>query len=253
MHKLALILFSALSFATSSAFAASYQQTDGTIVDPILNLDGSVSTYSGPDLRPDTAYAEVLGSFGVDLTGIDLSGSSAPSFTASHMPDADVRGFVSTGVFSVISAPNADFRGVSIDLQIVESGGGGASLESADFRQSELNATGGGSAVFAWTDDLNLRQVDFSGANLQSFNFTPIGGGEADITGANFSNAVLTNVIGLGSLSGSAFYNANTDFTGATDQFGRFDPVAAGWTLVPEPSTALLMGLGLAGLASRRR
>ena len=36
MHKLALILISALSLASSSALAASYQQTDGTIVDPIL-------------------------------------------------------------------------------------------------------------------------------------------------------------------------------------------------------------------------
>jgi len=32
-----------------------------------------------------------------------------------------------------------------------------------------------------------------------------------------------------------------------------FDPEAAGWTLVPEPGTTLLMGLGLPGLASRRR
>jgi hypothetical protein len=40
-----------------------------------------------------------------------------------------------------------------------------------------------------------------------------------------------------------------TDFTGT-----GFDPVAAGWTLVPvpEPGTALLMGLVLAGLALRR-
>ena len=35
MRTLALILISVLSLASSSAFAASYQQTNGTIVDPI--------------------------------------------------------------------------------------------------------------------------------------------------------------------------------------------------------------------------
>ena len=50
------------------------------------------------------------------------------------------------------------------------------------------------------------------------------------------------------STTGEPFYDLNTDFTGT-----GFDPVAAGWTFVPEPGTALLMGLGLAGLASRRR
>ncbi len=38
MRLLALILMSAISLASSSAFAASYQQIDGTIIDPIQSV-----------------------------------------------------------------------------------------------------------------------------------------------------------------------------------------------------------------------
>lgn len=48
-------------------------------------------------------------------------------------------------------------------------------------------------------------------------------------------------------LFGSPLYDPNTDFTGT-----GFDPVAAGWTFVPEPDTALFLGLGLAALAARK-
>ena len=82
-------------------------------------------------------------------------------------------------------------------------------------------------------------------ANLSNANLL-----NTDLTNANLLGADLTNVVNLDSLSGAALYSIDTDFTGT-----GFDPVAAGWTLVPvpEPGTALLMGLGLAGLAARRR
>ena len=94
-------------------------------------------------------------------------------------------------------------------------------------------------------DGTSYRAAGSTGANLFGAYLNNANLNEADLTGA-----ILANAVGLGSSTGAALHSINTDFTG-TD----FDPVAAGWTLVPvpEPSTGLLMGLGLAGLASGRR
>ena len=72
-------LFLLAAFAASAVDAASYQKTDGTIVDPILETYGSTHPYSGDNLEPnanlddaDLTKAQLLYA---DLTGANLIGA----------------------------------------------------------------------------------------------------------------------------------------------------------------------------------
>jgi len=87
-------LFLIAAFATSTVDAASYQKTDGTIVDPIRLTHGGPHSYSGVNLE---SGANLTGAnltnanlTGANLTGADLNGADLTH--ANLVEDADLTG-----------------------------------------------------------------------------------------------------------------------------------------------------------------
>ena len=92
MRVSVLFLVVLVSLAPSSAFAASYQQTDGTIVDPIQTISGGNHSYSGTNLQSGASLHHAnlisanlqsanLGGAGMTSTNLTGANLTRPAWT----------------------------------------------------------------------------------------------------------------------------------------------------------------------------
>ena len=219
----------------SAARPASYTRVDGIVVDPILSTSGWELPYAGPNLRQGVsargAGLEWASLYYADLRDADLRGATLVS---SDLTFASLR-------FAKLA--NANFNYAHME---------GADLEGAEVSPASLWEVNLSEALltdavlaevfmhFANLGGADLRGTDFKGADLTSSLFL-----EAYVEGADFRGAILSGAFHLATTTGSAFYDAETDF-GDTG----FDPAVAGWRLVPEPGADLFAFCGLATLAA---
>ena len=168
---LALVMISA-----ATVDAASYQKTDGTIVDPIeygYLMDYADHPYAGVDLEPSAALSGVDLSY-ANLDSADLQNSDL-SYANLYMVD-----------FYTANLSVATLVGANLDTaRLFGADVSGANLEGANLSNAEL--------VYTDFSGANLTNADFTGVDLAGVNLTGADLAEANLTDADLTNANLTN------------------------------------------------------------
>jgi uncharacterized protein YjbI with pentapeptide repeats len=137
-----------------------------------------------------------------------------------------------------------------------------ADLSTADLEYAILYKADLSNAVLsdANLSDVELVSADLSSSDLNGANLSFTDLQFADLSGANLSGANLSFTFNVGTVTGSPYYDEFTNFwnswTDCPECGGAdflFNPVTAGWTLVPEPATLLLALLALVAAPIRVR
>ena len=132
----------------------------------------------------------------------------------------------------------------------------GVSATSTADKISALIKGGADSAVTTYAVSTATGDAD-GGAGANGINFTGEAGGTASAYLVLFDSATVANAKNF-YVSDVASANIPTSGTSGLISFGTDgdllgSAVASNWTAVPEPTSGLLMLLGMAGLALRRR
>ena len=195
MRRITLFLFAAL--AVTSVDAASYQKLDGSIIDPILDVDGNVLPYVGNNLEPNASLNSAQLSYAA-LDYADLSGADLQLANLSY-----VKGYQ-------IDLSDADLTGATINEADFIAG---ASYDRATLTEADLSYS---YVPYSW-----IREADLSYSNLKHSILFGTDFTGSDLTGADlqFANLQYANMSDT-TCTDADFRFAmlyRTNFTGATD------------------------------------
>ena len=160
-------LFLLAALAVTSLDAASYQKTDGTIVDPIQSVSGGNHVYDSYNLQP---YADL---WRANLTNATLADATLGN---ARLTGADLSGAYLTGV----DLSGADLGGADLTYADLT----GANMWGADLTGTNLS--------YAELSESILYRANLSNANLSHANLTGADLTVATLTGANLTGADLS-------------------------------------------------------------
>jgi len=239
MYKFALLVVAVTLLSGSIVQAASYQKTDGTVVDPIMHIYGGPHIYSGSNLEPEADLDSA------NLT--DYSGGSPyyygnTTFSNDYHPVAN--GWILAPYCDFTPDATCDLKDINQMLQAGNLVTGVVTSESNDRPDLVDNDTidaagitewlaqaasenGHGSAYLRGDTELD-RDVDITDFNSLASNFDP--------DGATAPHSWLE-----GNFDG----DDDIDITDFNFLASNFAPDGYGASAVPEPSSLLLALLGL--------